>query len=59
MVLRSRYGWGYETLVRAVADSLHLRCFCVIALGAAMPGAHQDALGEDDNSGYGGGRDRT
>ena len=25
MVLKHRYGWGYETLVREVSDSLHLR----------------------------------
>ena len=28
MVLRQRTGWGYETLVREVSDSLHLRRFC-------------------------------
>jgi transposase, IS5 family len=28
MVLKQRTGWGYETLVREVSDSLHLRRFC-------------------------------
>lgn len=37
MVLRHRYGWGYATLVREVADSLHLRRFCLIPLGASVP----------------------
>jgi IS5 family transposase len=32
MVLKQRTGWGYETLVREVSDSLHLRRFCLIAL---------------------------
>jgi IS5 family transposase len=27
MVLKQRTGWGYETLVREVSDSLHLRRF--------------------------------
>jgi IS5 family transposase len=36
MVLKHRYRWGYETLVREVSDSLHLRRFCGIAL-------HEDA----------------
>jgi transposase, IS5 family len=39
MVLKHRYGWGYEVLVREVSDSLHLRRFCGIAL-------HQDAPDE-------------
>lgn len=30
----ARTGWGCETLVREVSDSLHLRRFCLIALGA-------------------------
>jgi IS5 family transposase len=25
MVIKTRTGWGYETLVREVSDSLHLR----------------------------------
>ncbi len=33
MVVKHRTGWGYETLVREVSDSLHLRRFCLIALG--------------------------
>ena len=28
MVIKQRSGWGYETLVREVSDSLHLRRFC-------------------------------
>jgi IS5 family transposase len=37
MVLKHRYGWGYETLMREVSDSLHLRRFCLIALEQAVP----------------------
>jgi IS5 family transposase len=33
MVIKHRTGWGYGTLVREVSDSLHLRRFCLIALG--------------------------
>jgi transposase, IS5 family len=29
MVIKQRTGWGYETLVREVSDSLHLRRFCL------------------------------
>jgi hypothetical protein len=32
MVVKQRAGWGYETLVPEVSDSLHLRRFCLIAL---------------------------
>jgi IS5 family transposase len=32
LVLKHRYGWGYETLMREVSDSLHLRRFCLIPL---------------------------
>jgi hypothetical protein len=32
MIIKQRSGWGYETLVREVSDSLHLRRFCLIAL---------------------------
>jgi transposase, IS5 family len=32
-----RAGWGYETLVREVSDSLHLREFCRIALVDRVP----------------------
>ena len=37
MVLKSRTGWGYATLVREVSDSLHLRRFCLIALTDPVP----------------------
>ncbi|MDE3194481.1 MAG: transposase, partial [Chloroflexota bacterium] len=37
MVLRARCGWGYEALVREVADSIHLRRFCLIPLHARVP----------------------
>lgn len=37
MVLKARSGWGYEVLVREVADSLHLRRFCRIALTDRVP----------------------
>jgi transposase, IS5 family len=37
MVVKQRTGWGYETLMREVSDSLHLRRFCLIALGARVP----------------------
>ena len=37
IVIKHRTGWGYETLMREVADSLHLRRFCLIALGEAVP----------------------
>ena len=29
LVVKHRTGWGYETLVREVSDSLHLRRFCL------------------------------
>jgi transposase, IS5 family len=32
MVLKHRFGWGYETLMREVSDSFHLRHFCLIAI---------------------------
>jgi transposase, IS5 family len=32
MVVKQRTGWGYETLVREVSDSLHLRRFCGLSL---------------------------
>src|SRR3989441_8104625 len=38
MVLKHRYGWGYETLMREVSDSLHLRRFCLIPLEEEVPG---------------------
>src|SRR5215210_4549680 len=37
MVIKQRCGWGYETLVREVSDSLHLRRFCRIALDVRVP----------------------
>ena len=37
MVIKQRTGWGYETLVREVSDSMHLRRFCLIALGERVP----------------------
>lgn len=37
MVIKQRSGWGYETLVREVSDSLHLRRFCHIALTERVP----------------------
>ena len=37
MVIKTRTGWGYETLVREVSDSLHLRRFCRIAVTERVP----------------------
>lgn len=37
MVIKQRTGWGYETLVREVSDSLHLRRFCLLALHVPVP----------------------
>ncbi len=37
MLLKARFGWGYETLVREVSDSLHLRRFCRIPLHRRVP----------------------
>jgi transposase, IS5 family len=37
MVLKSRHGWGYRTLVAEVSDSIHLRRFCRIALTERVP----------------------
>jgi transposase, IS5 family len=37
MVVKARSGWGYETLVREVSDSLHLRRFCRVALTDRVP----------------------
>jgi IS5 family transposase len=28
MIVKHRSGWGYETLMREVSDSIHLRRFC-------------------------------
>jgi IS5 family transposase len=37
MIVKQRTGWGYETLVREVSDSLHLRRFCLIAIDQRVP----------------------
>lgn len=37
MIVKARSGWGYETLVREVSDSLHLRRFCRIGLWDRVP----------------------
>jgi hypothetical protein len=37
MVIKQRTGWGYETLVGEVSDSLHLRRFCLLPLTARVP----------------------
>jgi transposase, IS5 family len=37
MVIKQRTGWGYQTLVREVSDSLHLRRFCLIPLTQRVP----------------------
>jgi transposase, IS5 family len=37
MVVKQRSGWGYETLVREVSDSLHLRRFCLTSLSERVP----------------------
>lgn len=37
MVIKHRYRWGYETLVREVSDSIHLRRFCLIPLSEDAP----------------------
>ena len=37
MVVKHRTGWGYETLVREVSDSLHLRRFCLIGIDRRVP----------------------
>jgi IS5 family transposase len=37
MVIRERTGWGYETLVTEVSDSLHLRRFCLIGIDQRLP----------------------
>jgi transposase, IS5 family len=42
MVVKQRSGWGYETLVREVSDSLHLRRFCGLSLTALV--AHESTV---------------
>ena len=37
MVVKQRTGWGYETLVKEVSDSLHLRRFCLVGLTDRVP----------------------
>ena len=37
MIVKQRTGWGYETLVREVSDSLHLRRFCLISIDQRVP----------------------
>ena len=37
MVVKQRTGRGYETLVREVSDSLHLRRFCLIGIDQPVP----------------------
>ena len=37
MLLKHRYGWGYETLMREVSDSFHLRRFCLISIDEEVP----------------------
>jgi IS5 family transposase len=37
MLVKQRSGLGYETLVREVSDSLHLRRFCLIPLHERVP----------------------
>ena len=37
MIIKQRTGWGYETLVREVSDSLHLRRFCLISIDQRVP----------------------
>jgi hypothetical protein len=37
MVIKQRTGWGYETLVREVSDSLRLRRFCLLPLTQRVP----------------------
>ena len=37
MAFKQRPGWGHETLMREVSDSLHLRRFCLIGSGERAP----------------------
>jgi transposase, IS5 family len=37
MVVKHRSGWGYETLMREVSDSLHLRRFCRLGISELVP----------------------
>lgn len=42
MVVKQRSGWGYETLVKEVSDSFHLRRFCGVSVTASLP--HESTL---------------
>jgi transposase, IS5 family len=37
MLVKHRYGWGYQTLCREVSDSISLRRFCRISLDRSVP----------------------
>jgi transposase, IS5 family len=37
LVLKHRSSWGYETLMREVSDSFHLRRFCLIPIDEQVP----------------------
>jgi IS5 family transposase len=37
MIVKHRSGWGYETLMREVSDSIHLRRFCRIGTTERVP----------------------
>jgi IS5 family transposase len=37
MVVKQRSGWGYETLVREVSDSFHLRRFVGLSVTSSVP----------------------
>jgi IS5 family transposase len=37
MIVKHRSGWGYETLMREVSDSIHLRRFCRLGLSERVP----------------------
>jgi transposase, IS5 family len=37
MIVKHRSGWGYETLMREVSDSIHLRRFCRLGLTEPVP----------------------
>jgi IS5 family transposase len=42
MVIKHRCGWGYETLMREVSDSIHLRRFC--RLGVISPAPNESTV---------------
>jgi IS5 family transposase len=37
MIVKHRSGWGYETVMREVSDSIHLRRFCRLGLTERVP----------------------